>query len=117
MDVELQALIENKTCIMVDISYRKVLIGCRRVYKANGSIYKYKAKLVSNGYTKMEGIDYFDTFYLVAKINTIRVLLFIVAIKGLHFEQLDVINYFLCGDLNEEVYTTLPHDLSTSNSS
>ena len=51
-------------------------------------------------------VDYFETFSLVAKLNTVRVLLFVVVIKDLPLYQLDVKHMlvFLNGDLKEEVY-------------
>ena len=52
------------------------LVGCKWVYKtkftAEGQIEKYKAILVANGFNKLEGIYYNETFAHVAKMNTIR---------------------------------------------
>lgn len=116
MDVELHALKTNQTWVVVNLPTGKVPIGCRWVYKVNykadGSVERYKARLVSKGYTHMEGIDYFDTFSPVAKLTIVRVLLSLAAIKGWYFEQLNVKNVFLHGDLYEEVYMTLPPRLS-----
>lgn len=85
MNVELQALADNHTWTLVDLPPGKVPIGCRWVYKVkyreDGSIERYKARLVEKGYTQMEGVDYFDTFSPVAKITTVRVLLSIASSK------------------------------------
>jgi len=49
-------------------------------YKSDGSLDRYKARLVGKGYTQVYGVDYLDTFALVAKLNTIRVLLSLLLI-------------------------------------
>lgn len=64
MNVELLALAENQAWFVVDLPKGKTPVDCKWIYKvkyhANGSIEWYKAQLVVKGYTKMEGVDYFD---------------------------------------------------------
>ena len=48
-------------------------------YKADGSIERFKARLVAKGYTQTYGIDYTKTFAHVVKVNTVLVLLSLVA--------------------------------------
>ena len=85
-------------------------IGCKWVYiikyKANGEIDKYKARLITNGFSHKEGIDYEETFSPIAHWNTIKVMLALVAQNGWKVHQMDVKSAFLNGDLQEDVYMT-----------
>ena len=76
----------------------------KKKMKADGSIDKYKARLVVKGYNKKEGLDYFDTHSPVTRISSIRMLIAIAAIHNLEIHQMDVKTTFLNGDLDEEIH-------------
>ena len=73
-----------------------------------------KTHLVAKGFTQSYGIDYQETFAPVAKLNTIRVLLSLVANCDWSLHQLDVKNEFLNGDLEEEAYKEVPPGIEGS---
>ncbi|KAM2020888.1 hypothetical protein ACFX16_042974 [Malus domestica] len=112
MKVEMKALQKNETWSVESLPQGKRPVGCKWVFtikhKADGTIDRYKARLVAKGYTQTFGVDYQETFALVAKMNTIRVLLSLAANFDWSLKQFDVKNAFLHGDLEEEVYMELP---------
>ena len=76
---EMNALKKNGTWEIVKLSEGKKIVGCKWVFimkfNADGSTNRYKARLVAKGFTQTYGVDYQENFALVAKLNTIRVLL------------------------------------------
>ena len=111
-DEEMQALIKNQTWEVVDIRKRIKPVGCRWVfnikYNSDGRIERYKARLVAKGYSQMYGVDYKETFAPVAKMNIIHMRLSLAVNLDWKLRQYDIKNAFLHGDLEEEIYMTLP---------
>ena len=112
MAAKIATLEANNTWTLTPLPAHKKAIDCKWVYrvkyKADDLIERYKAKLVAKGFTEKEGIDYTNTFSLVAKMVSVKCLLAVAAMKGWFLSQLDVNNAFLHGDLAEEVYMALP---------
>ena len=112
MEDEMQALTENETWDLVKLPKGKKVIGCKWVYKvkhnANGSVSRYKARLVPKGYAQMQGVDYEETFAPVEKMTTIRTLLAVSAAQKRKLHHMDVKNAFSHGNLDEEVYMQQP---------
>ncbi|KAD1865828.1 hypothetical protein E3N88_42185 [Mikania micrantha] len=112
MATEYSALMRNGTWSLVPRVPGANLVDCKWVYKLKrdqtGAITRHKARLVAKGYHQQPGIDYMETFSLVVKSTTIRVVLSLAVTQRWSLRQLDVQNAFLHGDLKETVYMTQP---------
>ena len=73
----------------------------KRKWKVDGSIDKYKARLVIKGYKQTKGLDYFDTYSFVTRINSIGMMFTIAALRNHEVHQINVKTTFLNGDLDE----------------
>ena len=107
MEEELNMIDKNNTWNLLDPPKGKDIICLKWVYKTkyneDGSIQKHKARLVAKGYSQQPGVDFNETFALVARIETIRLVLAIAAQLELNVYQMDVKSTFLNGELKEEV--------------
>nr|GEV60065.1 hypothetical protein [Tanacetum cinerariifolium] len=113
-DVGVEADINNlesiisKVWILVDLPYGKRAIGTKWVYRnkkdERGIVIRNKARLVAQGHTQEEGIDYEEVFTPVARIKAIRLFLAYASFMGFLVYQMDVKSAFLYGTIKEEVY-------------
>ncbi|KAG8472493.1 hypothetical protein CXB51_034175 [Gossypium anomalum] len=109
---EYQALLSNHTWDLMPLPAGRRAVGCKWIFKikrnADGSVARYKGRLVVKGYLQEAGIDFHETFSPVVKPTTIRVVLAIAVSLGWSLRQVNVNNAFLNGDLSEEIYMVQP---------
>jgi hypothetical protein len=88
------------------------VIGTKWVFKnkqgEDGEVVRNKARLVAQGFSKVEGLDFGETFAPVAHLEAIRILLAFAASQGFKLYQMDVKNNFLNGVMQKEVYVSQP---------
>jgi len=116
---ETGALERNETWKIVKRRKYKKAMNCRWIYtvkyQSNGTVDRYKTRLVAKGYTQTYGIDYEETLVLVAKMNTVRIIFSLAAHFGWEMHQFDVKNAFLHEILEEEVYMEIPPGYGATN--
>jgi hypothetical protein len=109
---EFSALRKTGTWTLVPRPPGVNIVGCKWIFKTkhrpDGTIDKHKARLVARGFTQQHGIDYGDTFSLVVKPATVRLVLSLAVSRGWTLRQIDVSNAFLHGFLAETVYMQQP---------
>ncbi|GJX70556.1 retrovirus-related pol polyprotein from transposon TNT 1-94 [Tanacetum coccineum] len=97
-------LVPHLDCVMI--------IALKWIYKVKldeyGDVLKNKARLVAKGYRQEEGLDFEESFALVARLEAIRIFLANAASKNMTVYQIDVKTTFLNGELKEVVYVSQP---------
>lgn len=99
MSREFNSTNENYTWDLVEVTEKMNVVGCRWVftikYNSDGTIDRYKARIVAKGYHQQQGIDYEDTFSPVIKLTTIRIVLGLAVNNDWPVRQIDVNTAFL----------------------
>ena len=108
MNHEIESMYSNSIWTLVEAPKGVKPIGCKWIYKKNrgsdGKVETFKARLVVKGYTQKEGIDYEETFSLVAMLKSIRILLAVTAKLDYEIWKMDVKTAFLNDNLEEDIY-------------
>ena len=115
MDKEMKSHALNGSWRLVEVARDDPLIqviGSKWVYKlkrkADGSIDKYKARLVARGFNQRYGVDYFETYAAVLKYKTFRLLLLLVTCWDYDLKAYDVETAYLQSSISEDVYMQQP---------
>ncbi|GKC61436.1 putative ribonuclease H-like domain-containing protein [Tanacetum coccineum] len=112
MQEELLQFKLQKVWILVDLPKGHGAIGTKWIYRnkkdERGIVIRNKARLVAQGHTQEEGIDYDEVFAPIARIEAIRLFLAYASFVGFMVYQMDVKSAFLYGQIEEEVYVCQP---------
>ena len=112
MESELSSLQESEAWDLVKLPEGNHTVGSKWVYKVkigpDGSVQRYKARLVAQGFTQKYGTDFDETFSPVVRLESLRMLIAKSVQHDLQLHQLDVTTAFLNGTLKEEVYMEQP---------
>ncbi|GJY71429.1 retrotransposon protein, putative, ty1-copia subclass [Tanacetum coccineum] len=112
MNAEIQSMMDNMVWVLVDLPPGCKTVRSKWIFKKNtnmdGIVHTYKARFVARGYTQLYGVDYEETFKLVADIRAIRILISIVAYYDYKIWKMDVKTAFLNSYLDEDIYMVQP---------
>nr|GEV95399.1 ribonuclease H-like domain-containing protein [Tanacetum cinerariifolium] len=109
---EYNALVKNGTWLLVPrpscVNMARTMWLFKHKFHADGTLSRYKARLVANSSSQQLRVDFDETFSLVIKSATIRMVLSLAVFRQWPIHQLDVKNAFLNGDLSETMYMRQP---------
>ncbi len=108
MKTEIDSLKKNHVWDLVELPKDRKLVGSKWVFRvktnSDGSVDRYKACLVAQGYTQREGEDYDETFSPVVRSESVRTVIAFASQYNLKLHQMDITTAFLNGDLEEDVF-------------
>jgi len=112
MKMEYEALMKNETWDLVLYPNEKNVISNKWIYKVKnnsvGDIEKYKVRLVAKGFAQKYNVDYEETFALMEKMSTVRIIFSLSTAQGWKVFQLNVKSAFLNGDLDVKIFMNQP---------
>ena len=107
--------LREKSCVGVGGKTQANVIGTKWVFQnkqdEHGAVTRNKARLVAQGFTQVEGLDFEETYAPMARIEAIRMLLAYAAHHNFKLYQMDVKSAFLNGPIQELVYVEQPPSL------
>ena len=114
----MNSMTSNRVWDLVELHNGVKVVECKWVFKTKkdllGNIERHKARLVAKGFTQRERINYTETFSLVSKKNSLRIIMALVAHFDFDLHQMDVKTTFLNDNLEEEVYMKQPEGFFSS---
>jgi hypothetical protein len=109
---EYQSIMKNDVWDIVPRPEEKFAVTSKWIYRikhtVDRSIEKHKTRFVARGFSQVEGIDYEETFSLVARYTSIQMIIFLATSMGWKLHQMDVKTTFLNGEIEEEIYIEQP---------
>eukprot|EP00873_Tetraselmis_striata_P002189 jgi/Tetstr1/422453/TSEL_013291.t1 len=109
---ELRSLRARNTFAYARLPVGRHAIGNKWVFKvkanSDGSVNRFKARLLALGFSQQAGVDYHTTFSPVVKLSTLRTCLAVAGARGMHIHQIDIKTAFLNASLKEEIYMRQP---------
>jgi Reverse transcriptase (RNA-dependent DNA polymerase)/gag-polypeptide of LTR copia-type/GAG-pre-integrase domain/Integrase core domain len=109
---EINSLNANGTWDIVPLPPDRKAIGSKWVFKvkrnADGSVERYKARVVAKGFSQRPGVDYTEVFSPTFRMASIRTIIALAARHDYHLHSIDISSAFLNGDLEEDIYMIQP---------
>jgi Reverse transcriptase (RNA-dependent DNA polymerase) len=104
---ELEALHRRNVFKLTDLPKGRKTIGCRWVFNVKSDSRK-KARLVAQGFSQVEGIDFIELFSPVVHFESVQLILALSTLEDYHCVRVDIRNAYLYGKLDEEIYMRQP---------
>ncbi|KAJ3532326.1 hypothetical protein NM688_g7442 [Phlebia brevispora] len=112
MDAEIAQLTGRGTWEMADCPANRKTVGCKWVFHLKrdeaGNVVKYKARLVAQGFSQVEGINFNETYSPVVRLESLRTVIALGNALDMDLHSIDVVGAYLNGTLKEEIYMRQP---------